>query len=316
MPVPSLLDPSKLNVVTCISNPVRFASRYALYKRFAAEMAAAGVKLTTVEAAFGARPHATRDLADQEGLHLQLKTDDELWHKENMLNLGVQRLPADWEYVAWVDADITFLRPDWQEETLEALQHYPIVQMFETAIDEGPTGAAMNTYTGFAKSFVKGLPYGPGAGGSYGPYWHSGFAWAARREAFEALGGLIDFAILGAADHHMALSFIGNAKASLPGDVNLDYAKLVYAFQQRAEDASITGNIGYVPGSIAHHFHGAKKNRNYVGRWDVLVKHNFDPALDISRDSQGLWQLTKRGLRMRNDLRAYFRQRNEDGIDE
>jgi hypothetical protein len=201
-------------------------------------------------------------------------------------------------------------------ETLEALQHYPVVQMFQTAVDEGPTGAVMNTYTGFAQSFVKGLPYGPGAGGSYGPYWHSGFAWAIRREAFEELGGLIDFAILGAADHHMALSLIGRAEASLPGGVNPQYTKMVLAWQERARAGHIQDNLGFVPGSIAHHFHGPKKARNYVGRWEILVKNDFDPTLDISRDSQGLWQLTKRGLRMRNDLRAYFRARNEDSIEE
>lgn len=178
MPVPSSLPDSKLHVVTCISNPVRYASRYALYQRFAKEMAAAGVNLLTVEAAFGDRPHATPGLATKKavyspqgivgiggsgitgmgssgapqpyGQHLLLQTDDELWHKENMLNLGISRLPDNWEYVAWVDADITFLRPDWVGETVEALQHYPVVQMFETAADTGPTGAIMNTYTGFA----------------------------------------------------------------------------------------------------------------------------------------------------------------------
>jgi hypothetical protein len=309
----SKTDALKLNVVTSISNPIRYSSRYALYKRFATEMAAAGVNLYTVEAAFGARPYEAEILSNY-GKHIQFQTNNEIWHKENLLNLAIQRLPSNWEYVAWVDGDITFLRPDWQQETIESLQHYPVVQMFETAIDEGPTGAVMTTYTGFASSFNQKLPYGPGAGGAYGPYWHSGFAWAARRDAFEALGGLIDFAILGAADHHMALSLVGRAGVSLPGGVNKQYEKLVYAWQQRAADAGIQHNIGAVPGSIAHHFHGSKKNRKYVERWDILTKYDFDPDLDICRDSQGLWQLTKRGQRMRNDLRHYFISRNEDDI--
>lgn len=333
MPVAPRIPSGKLNVVTCISNPVRYNSRVNLYKRFVAEMEAAGAPLLTVEAAFGDRPHEVTRVARPQtniistmayagdppptyGSVLQLQTDHEVWHKENMLNLGIQRLPKNWEYLAWVDADITFINPNWMGETLEALQHYPVVQMWESAIDEGPTGAVMSTYTSFAKSFLQGLPYGPGAGGSYGPYWHSGFAWAIRRDAFEALGGLIDFAILGAADHHMALSFIGRAAASLPGGVNEHYAKQVFAFQERAKAADVLENIGVVPGTIAHHFHGSKRNRNYVGRWEVLVKHDFDPTVDISRDYQGLWQLTPRGLRMRNDLRLYFRSRNEDGVDE
>jgi len=322
---PSAARPDDLQVVTCVSNPVRYNSRFTLYERFSKEMKDADANLTTIEAAFGERPHEAQVISNHNlgvdpmkgyGRHLQLQTDDELWHKENLLNLAIHQLPSDWKYVAWVDADITFLRPDWQEETIEALQHYPVVQMFETAIDEGPTGNVMSTHTGFAASFIKGLPYGPGAGGSYGPYWHSGFAWAARREAFEQMGGLLDFAILGAGDHHMAMSFLGRADLSFPGSVNPDYLKWVLAFQERAKDADILNNIGFVPGSIAHHFHGSKKNRKYNTRWEILTKWNFDPALDISRDRQGLWQLTKRGLRMRNDLRAYFRQRNEDDINE
>ena len=215
-----------------------------------------------------------------------------------------------------MDADISFLRPDWVGETIEALQHYPVVQMFETAVDESPTSAVMSTYTGFVSSFLRGLPYGPGAGGSYGPYWHSGFAWAARREAIDELGGLLDFAILGAADHHMALSLLGRAKVSLPGGVHHNYAAMVYEWQERARVAHMQGNVGCVTGSIAHHWHGSKARRRYKERWDILTEHNFDPLTDIKRDSQGLWQLTKAGFRMRNDIREYFRFRNEDGIDD
>jgi hypothetical protein len=315
MPVAPRVPDDKLYVVCAVSNPVRFESRFKLYQRFAKEMKAAGVQLVTVEAAFGERPHETPALADSYGQHILLRSSEEIWQKEALLNVGISRLPADWEYCAWVDADISFLRPDWVGETLEALQHFPVVQMFQTAIDCGPTGAAMNTYTGYAESFVRGLPYGPGAGGSYGPYWHSGFAHAARREAIEELGGLLDFGILGAGDHHMALSLLGRAHVSLPGGVNKNYADMVYAWQERAKAAHLTGNVGPVKGSIAHHWHGSKTKRRYVERWNVLTKFNFDPLLDIKRDSQGLWQLTKRGYRMRNQLRAYFFEREEDGLD-
>jgi hypothetical protein len=46
-----------------------------------------------------------------------------------------------------------------------------------------------------------------------------------------------------------------------------------------------------------------------------LLKNNFDPELDLKRDWQGLYILTHKGERMRNDIREYFRQRNEDSID-
>ena len=50
------MRPDLLHVVTCISNPVRYRSRWQLYARFEEEMARAGVPLLTVELAYGERP--------------------------------------------------------------------------------------------------------------------------------------------------------------------------------------------------------------------------------------------------------------------
>jgi len=320
-------SPEQLYVITPVTNPQRYGSRWRLHEQFAEECRAHGVTLVTVEAAFGARDHEVT--VPQNGFdqgssnlvnHYQFRTRDELWLKENLINLGVQRLPPDWKYVAWVDGDLSFVRKDWAVETIHQLQHFHIVQMFQTAIDLGPTEQAFNMYNGFGYSFVEGLPAFTVSSNNYygvqqnGKYWHPGYAWAARREAFEDLGGLLDFAIMGAADHHMALSLIGHAEKSLPGGVNRNYRDLVFNWQDRAT-RHIRKNIGYVPGTILHHWHGKKKDRRYIDRWEFIKKWNFDPTVDIKRDYQGLWQLSDQGLRMRNDLRSYFRARNEDSID-
>ena len=65
--------------------------------------------------------------------HLVVRTNAELWHKENMIMLGIQHLTKirpKWKYVAWVDADVIFQRRDIILETAQQLQHYDIVQMF------------------------------------------------------------------------------------------------------------------------------------------------------------------------------------------
>jgi hypothetical protein len=36
----------------------------------------------------------------------------------------VARLPNDWKYVAWVDADVNFTNPHWVRVTVQQLQHY------------------------------------------------------------------------------------------------------------------------------------------------------------------------------------------------
>ena len=190
--------------------------------------------------------------------HLQVRTWDEIWHKENMMNLGIQRLPSDWEYVAWIDADIQFQREDWIEETIHQLQHYMIVQMFQTAIDMAPDGCALATHYGFCYSYHTNRPYTS----KYYPNWHPGYCWAARREAIDYLGGLIDQAILGAGDRHMALALVGQGAASVEKRLHPNYHDMLSRWEEQA-NRYIRRDIGFVPGSIFHHWHGKKKDRRY-----------------------------------------------------
>src|SRR4051812_49367686 len=89
-----------LYVVTPIFNPVRYRSRWKLYEDFARRVEQAGAILYTVEVAFGERAFAVTEAGHPR--HIQLRTDHELWLKENIINVGVARLPHDWKYVAWV----------------------------------------------------------------------------------------------------------------------------------------------------------------------------------------------------------------------
>jgi hypothetical protein len=321
----SLFDPSKLHVITTISNPVRYASRYQLYKDFAHHMLESGVDLWTVELAYGDRSFEVT--SPDNPRHVQLRTKDEIWHKENTLNIGIQRLPVDWEYVAWIDADIKFVRPDWVQETIQQLQHHHFVQMWETAIDLGPHNQALGLHHSFMSRYVQTgqLPndYAPPDSYYYdydgkGYIGHPGYAWAADREGLEAVGGLIDTAILGAADHHMAHGLVGSIHRSHPRGLNPGYTKKLYEWQARAE-RYVRRDVGYVAGSIMHHWHGRKKDRRYHDRWQILTKNQYNPDIDLKRDYQGVYQLhdtgSPRSIQLRDDVRRYFRVRNEDSID-
>jgi len=136
-----------LYVVTPIVNPSRYRSRYALYRDFEKHISDAGAELITVEAAFGDRAFEVTDPANRN--HIQVRTNHEVWHKENLINLGVARLPADWKYVAWIDADVQFARPDIVEETIHQLQHFSVVQMFSHSTDLGPRHQPLGSAQGF-----------------------------------------------------------------------------------------------------------------------------------------------------------------------
>jgi hypothetical protein len=305
---------SPLHVLTAITNPSRYASRYRLFSDFAKRVTDAGAILHVGEAAFGERPHTAASIASAHQ-HLQLRTNHEIWHKENILNLLVSRLPADWKYCAWVDADVVFARPDWVGEAVHQLQHFGVVQMFSEAIDLGPDETPIDQYRGFVKCY-----YECGMKGEANRHlsWHPGYAWAWRRDALEAVGGFMDTAILGSADQHMANALIGRGRPSINPRMHPNYLGDVDRWEARAE-RHIRRNIGYMPGLLVHHWHGRKANRGYLDRWKILSRHRYDPHHDIKRDSQGLYQLhddgTERSRRLRDEIRAYFRSRNEDSID-
>lgn len=316
-----------LYVVCAITNPVRYAARYRLYADFehriltAATARHVDVKLVTIEAAYGARNHAVTQSDDSD--HIQLRTGHELWHKENLLNLAIQRLPADWKYVAWVDADVNFIRPDWASATLHALQHHQVVQMWSESVDLAPNHESLKGFRSFMWCYQHPDEVDPPTGyyanrdrqmpNSF--YWHPGFAWAARREALDALGGLIDWSILGGGDLFMARALVGQLNSGgLPKSLGKAGVRWMLEWQHRAE-RHIRRDVGYVDGLITHYWHGAKKNRRYRDRGQILTAAHFDPEVDLKRDTQGLWQLTDRSRELRDGIRAYFRQRNEDGME-
>jgi hypothetical protein len=299
-----------LYVIAVISNPRQFKRRYELYFKFAERLhKTPGVRLYTVEIAFGDRPFAVTQSNNPH--HIQLRTKHEIWHKENMINIGVSHLPPDWKYVAWIDADVQFINENWVTDTIHALQHYPIVQMFQTCADTGPEGQIIAVWKSFAWQYRRKAPFG--AKGY--EFWHPGYAWACTKKAWDAMGGLIDYAILGAADHHMALAWIGKWEKSVPGKVSDEYSKRIKAFQDFC-DPTIKRNLGYVKGSIIHFWHGKKKDRKYIERWEVILNHKFNPLTDIKKDHQGLYIWAGNKPMLEQDVADYFVQRNEDSIDE
>ena len=296
----------KLHVITAISNPRRFESRYKLFRSFERYVEESGATLYTIEAAFGERDFAVTDPGHPR--HIQVRNSTEIWQKERMLNILASRLPKDARYIAWVDADIRFEREDWAAETIHQLQHHTIVQMFSHAVDLGPSYEAIQYHTGFGFCYRHGLRRGP----NYGPHWHPGFAWAIRRECLDRVGGFIDTAILGAGDHHMALAVVGAVEESFAGGVTEAYKRPIRLWAQRALSAFDT-NLGYVPGLVRHQWHGGKAERQYESRWKILIDEKFDPEFDVVKDTQGLWQLAGNKPRLRDRLMAYFATRNEDG---
>lgn len=320
----------KLYVITPIFNPIRFRSRWKLYKDFENYVLSNDqAELVTIECSFGHREFAIKDELTHRHKIIHVNTKDELWLKENLINVAATRLPSDWKYVAWVDADVTFARPDWVGETIQQLQHYDVIQMWSQFQDVTPNFEIIGGLRSFMDCYINGgtdslpgvrkplpaLQYGKNDPVKQGAVYPGapGLAWAMTKTAWNHLGGLIDISILGACDWYMAHALIGKLETVLSKQYYPAYRELLFEWENRAE-RFIKHNVGVMKGMAIHHWHGPKVNRQYGSREQILIKNQFNPDTDLKKDWQGVYQLTDYNIKLRDDIRAYFRQRNEDAL--
>lgn len=299
----------KLNVIIVISNPCEYGTRYRLANEFIKRMENEHldeIELYVVELAYGGQKHYVAKPNNPK--HLRLRTNTApLWHKENMINIGIKKLlPKNWKAVAWIDADIEFDSASWVSDTLKILNgHKDIVQLYSHAVDMNKDENAMSIFTSFGFQHSKGKKYG----GTGVNFWHPGFAWAMTRRAYEKVGGVYELSILGSGDHNMAQSLIKNGKNSVNNLVTDEYKKSVADWQIKSNGL----RLGYVPGVIRHYFHGSKKNRKYSERWQIIVKHRYNPEIHVEKNNDGLLVPTKDcPIELLNDIMNYFKERNED----
>ena len=297
-----------LHVIIVISNPCLYARRYILAKQFIRRLINEKyIKLYIVELAYKNQSFHITNSHNKN--HLQISTQTSpLWHKENMINLGVSKLlPKDWKAFAWIDADIEFESSTWALDTLKILNgSKEIVQLFSHALDMDKDENPMSVFTSFGYQFINNKTY---VSNGTTNYWHPGFAWAMTRKTFDQLGGLYDKSILGSGDNNIALCLIQNGIKSININASPGYKKSINDYQDKFNNL----RLGYVPGIIKHYFHGHKKNRKYDQRWQILINNNYDPFKDIIYNNDGLLIPTYDcSIKMLNEIYNYFSERNED----
>lgn len=192
-----------------------------------------------------------------------------LWQKERMLNIGIERLSADVDAVAWIDSDLIFENPNWLEETKQQLERYDLVQLYDRVNYIGQDGTVEKSIPSYGKSFADGSNEISSPGG----------AWAARRELLT--GGLCDERITGGGDSEQIRRWV---KQGL--------------------------SIGYTRGTVNHLYHGDYSDRQYKSRYEILKRHQFNPAKDIRKDNQGLWEWASDKPDLHREVREYFESRN------
>ena len=313
---PKLRSQNTLYVVGVCSNPVRWHSRYRLAREWIAHMLSTPhVDLTVVETAIGDREF---ELYPQSANyhHVTLRTNSEAWIKESMINIGFRRimgLNPDAKYFAWIDMDVFFRDLNWAQETMHQLQTFPVVQPWQDCADLGPHGGIMRHFRSFGFQHQRRVKKQTHPGQPY-EYAHTGFAWACTRAFLEQVVMLMDFPILGSADHHMGFAMTGEVDLTIHNGMSASFFRLCREWQERA--LKIThGEVGFTTGRIEHMFHGPKNRRYYRERWQILIDNHYDPDKDLIRDSQGLVTLVGKP-KLEQAIRLYNRSRSEDDVSE
>jgi hypothetical protein len=240
---------------------------------------------------------------------VRLRTDTVCWQKEALLNHGMGLLDSfGFQYLGWLDADVVFEQPHWQERVTETLEKRQICQVFESVETSFPD---------------RGLHRGVGAAAGWLRHRthplrceNPGFGWAMRSKVWRA-AKLYDTHVLGGGDGVMWRSAFYE---SLGADQI--YAADAYPTAvERTRNAwaatwskSLKLQLGVAAGiSIKALPHGRMRNRQYLTRGKILDVHAFDPAVHCVRDDLGLikWS-AQTSPALREAVASYFTSRKED----
>lgn len=294
----------QLVALTCYFNPGRYRSRYENYGVFADGIRRSGVRLLTIECAFDDEPFV---LPSEDSVRVRAK--DWMWQKERLLNVGLEGLPKESRFVAWLDCDIVFRDSDWWQGTIDLLASYPVVQPFTKVVRLGRSNEPEHVRLSYCSERpTSPFPIGKASHG------HAGFAWAARRETLDALG-FYDACLGGSGDHLMAHAFCGDFHSPCVNSIirigsehwrhYLEWAKRAYR--------RVDGSLAAVPGEITHLWHGDMADRRYEQRNQELKRFALNPSTDLRRSSEGTWEWASSKPALHAWARSCFHSRHEDG---
>lgn len=308
--------PRTLWAVTTYFNPMGWTRRLENYRRF---RAALGVPLLTVEME-GEGGFALGD--DEADMMVRVPRGDAMWQKERLLNVGLSRLPAACDAVAWIDCDMLFATSDWSKRALEALDSAPVAQLFDAVLHlprrsdphtpfraQGLWAravAAVADRPEAARRALSGvLERQEGAAAA-------GHALAARRDLLDR-HGFYDRCIVGGGDTAFLCAAYGCPDVVEALHSMNEHQKARYRSwaEPLARDAG--GRVACVRGEAHHLWHGELADRGAAARHAALIAHDFNPDTDIRVDAGGAWCWASDKPGLHDLIRRYFASRREDG---
>jgi hypothetical protein len=215
-----------------------------------------------------------------------------MFSKENLLNamLAKDEVKAYSKYVI-MDCDIVFDTTDWVDGTSVALDTYDIIQPYKYA-------NLLNLK--FKSIHVKpSITYIADTG-------HTGYVWAFRRDWYDRVGGLYEYALIGGGDTCLAVM------------CGFSFLSATRGYKDDIPSSSLH-KISYLPYTIWHLPHGQSEKRQYKERMDVIRLTMKSLQIDslrnaVDRGTDGIFEWKSQyKTHLNSVLLNYFKSREDDG---
>jgi hypothetical protein len=278
-------------VIVCHFSPIGFRRPAENARRVVSDMRESGIPVYSIELVHeGRKP----ELVDPD---LRVSARSFMFHKENLMNLMLGRVPDKYSKVVFLDADVRFNDREWIDRVSVSLDGADIIQPMEWCFWSS-TRSKMSA----AEQLSRGGRLDVG-------HTHPGFATAARRDWLDRVGGLYDMAVVGNGDaclwhavaQHMGLGF--------PEDSASPYLSKYRSLGEYVGRVSATKpRVGSMRGCFAGHMpHGTAKKRGYVERHSL-----FEKDISVGANSDGVHEWSDPS----NDatMLSYFASRDEDNL--
>lgn len=293
----------KLCVITTYFNSSNYENLRKNYLTFKDNINKCGVDLFTIELSFD-----DNFFIDESDKNIRIIGDENtiMWQKERLLNILLEKIPEEYNNIAWIDCDVIFENPNWVNEINDKLHSYKMLQLFENVSFYNESGSIDNTNEGLIKNISK-LKTDKFVDMTK----HPGLGWAIRREIITNTK-FMDLNILGGADTIMALAGIGSLEKNYVYNLmNIKWYSQVMIWSNNFFK-SINKSIFYVSGNVLHLYHGNVNNRQYEKRAKYLSENNYDPNSDIVLNENNVWQWSSNKPNLKNSVKNYFSERYED----
>lgn len=237
---------------------------------------------------------------------VQVRSNSYLFYKEQLYNLLVPKIPAQYTKLVFIDADIIFDDKKWIDKISIALDVYDVIQPFEKCIWLSHyRGMFMKQSVSTVYAISKKLEEEPL---NLINRYHPGFSFAMTRSYFTKIGGFFDKCVFGSGDSMFCNLFIKK-----PGFI-LTIKSIDTEYEKWLEKAlHVPIKFTYLPFTVYHMYHGSLIKRQYGSRYGMFRDYAdtpFDSLFYVNSD--GVYE--PRDKKLNQILKGYFMSRNEDEI--